>query len=546
MGMLARGDIDAMVSLDSFGAQERVIPVCKIGASDYYFAVNKDRHDLLNELNTAMLAIQDEDPYFNQRMFDEYIHLTKTNAFLSPSLESWLTSHGAVRVGYLEDYLPFCAYDKTSGEMTGALKDYLAYASNCLKNASIQFETVPYSTTDAALLAMKAGKIDCVFPVNLGTYDGELSGIMTVTPVMKTEMSVLMLPEKRGELTPGNSLTIAITAGNTNLETFIKDEIPHWSIKTCQSEEDCFRAVAANQADGVLAGNYRMYAYEPLRTHYKLIALPTGEAMGFSFAVSLENHELYSILNKIANLSPSSNMEYALLSYMYSSQKISFIDFLKENWIGAIVLLTLLFSVILFLFKKKLDNEKSLNEQQKQIEEALRRELEQKEQLKSVTQMAYRDALTGVKSKNAFVEAEEQLDQRIEKKEIQAFAIVLFDLNGLKEINDSQGHDEGDRFIKEGCAIICTRFKHSPVFRIGGDEFVAILEGSDFEEREALFREFDSLMESNRAQGKITIASGYACFDPEKDQNAHVVLDRADARMYQRKKQMKEKGNSIA
>ena len=110
-----------------------------------------------------------------------------------------------------------------------------------------------------------------------------------------------------------------------------------------------------------------------------------------------------------------------------------------------------------------------------------------------------------------------------------------------EEVNDSQGHDEGDRFIKEGCSIICTRFKHSPVFRIGGDEFVAILEGTDFEERENLFREFNSLMESNQAQGKITIASGCACFDPEKDQNAHVVLDRADARMYQRKKQMKEK-----
>ena len=117
-----------------------------------------------------------------------------------------------------------------------------------------------------------------------------------VAPVMKTEMSVLMLPEKRGELNPGNSLTIAITAGNTNLETFIKDELPHWSIKTCQSEEDCFRAVAANQADGVLAGNYRMYAYEPLRTHYKLIALPTGETLGVSFAVNLENHTLAQIL----------------------------------------------------------------------------------------------------------------------------------------------------------------------------------------------------------------------------------------------------------
>ena len=74
MRMLSRGEIDAYVSLDSFSAQEQMIPVTKIGASAYYFAVNKDRPDLLSELNSAMSALQDEDPYFNQRMFDQYVH----------------------------------------------------------------------------------------------------------------------------------------------------------------------------------------------------------------------------------------------------------------------------------------------------------------------------------------------------------------------------------------------------------------------------------------------------------------------------------------
>ncbi len=82
MNMLTRGDIDAYVSLDSFGAQERVIPVTKIGSSDFYFVINNERPDLLAELNNALSAIQDEDPYYNQRLFDEYVQLTKTNAFL--------------------------------------------------------------------------------------------------------------------------------------------------------------------------------------------------------------------------------------------------------------------------------------------------------------------------------------------------------------------------------------------------------------------------------------------------------------------------------
>ena len=96
---LAQGELDALVSMDSFGAQERVIPVTKIGSSDYYIVVNKNRPDLLTELNNAMSAIQDEDPYFNQRMFDENVRLVKTNAFLMPSLENRLANHRTIRVG---------------------------------------------------------------------------------------------------------------------------------------------------------------------------------------------------------------------------------------------------------------------------------------------------------------------------------------------------------------------------------------------------------------------------------------------------------------
>ena len=133
----------------------------KIGSSDFYFVVNKERPDLLGELNRALSTIQDEDPYYNQRLSDEYFQLTKTNAFLTPSLEGWLAAHGTIRVGYWDNYLPFCDADKTTGELTGAFKDYLAHAANCLKNAAVSFEAVPYPSTDAAFEAMKRGEIDC-------------------------------------------------------------------------------------------------------------------------------------------------------------------------------------------------------------------------------------------------------------------------------------------------------------------------------------------------------------------------------------------------
>ena len=540
MIMLSRGNIDALVSMNSFGAQERVVPVCKIGSSDYYFAINKDRPDLLAELNRALIAVQDEDPYFNQRMFDEYVQLTRTNAFLLPSQEEWLSAHGAVRVGYWDNYLPFCALDKVTGQITGALKDYLAHAAHILKNADILFEPVPFASTDAAIAAMKAGEVDCVFPVNLSTYDGETMGLLTVNPIMQTEMSLLTRADDLAENALKRNITVAVDRGNVNIETFIKDDVPGWTIRNFDTPEDCFRAVSAREADGLLACNYRAFEYEPLRKRYRLAALPTGETMGLSFAVTQENPELYSILNKIANLSSGEDMEYALVTYMYSNQKVSLWEFLEDNWIAVVLFITALFSVLLFLLRKKLNAERKVNEQEKQIEAALRRELAQKEQLRSVIEMAYRDPLTGVKSKHAYVEAEERMNRRIANGEVSAFGVVLFDLNGLKEINDSQGHEVGDRYIREACRIICARFKHSPVFRLGGDEFVTILEGEDFGNREQLLGEFDSLMDTNLREGRITVAFGCACFDPAQDQSMHTVLERADANMYRRKKQMKE------
>ena len=540
MEMLSKGEIDALVSLDSFGSRDRVIPVSKIGASSYYFTVNKNRPDLLDELNSALAAIQDEDPYFNQRMFDEYIHLVKTNAFLSFEQDQWLSDHGTIRLGYRDDYLPFCAYDKTAGEVTGALKNFLAHASNCLKNAEIHFEAIPYPTTEAAMKAMKNGEIDCVFPVNLSSDYCEKNGILTVDSIMQTEMNVMVRASDRPDITPGKELTVAINEGNLAFETFIMDHIPDWKILTYPQGSDCFEAVAAKEADCVLICDYRMNAVESMREKNKLVTLPTGELMGLTIAVKRDEHALYSILNKISNLSSNQDMEYALVSYIYTSQKVSFKEFLRDNWIAVLAVLTIIFAVIIFLLYLRLKSARKLNEQEKQIEENLRRELEQKERLQSITKIAYTDDLTGVKSKHAYVAAEERIDRGIAENTLTEFAMVLFDLNGLKEINDTQGHEIGDRHIKETCDIICSCFKHSPVYRIGGDEFVAILEGDDYQNRDRLMESFEKQMDEHLKSGRATIASGCAVFDPSSDKSAHSVLERADEKMYRRKRLMKD------
>ena len=133
----------------------------------------------------------------------------------------------------------------------------------------------------------------------------------------------------------------------------------------------------------------------------------------------------------------------------------------------------------------------------------------------------------------------EQIDKNIAGGESAEFGVIVFDINGLKHINDTKGHEEGDRLIRDGCMMICKKFAHSPVYRIGGDEFVVLLEHSDYDDRDKLLATFDNRIELNHALDLVEMATGMAVFDPDNDTSFSEVFERADRKMYERKKRMK-------
>ncbi|MBQ7278698.1 MAG: amino acid permease [Clostridia bacterium] len=165
------------------------------------------------------------------------------------------------------------------------------------------------------------------------------------------------------------------------------------------------------------------------------------------------------------------------------------------------------------------------------------------EQLGQMRAIANTDPLTGVKSKRAFTEAEEQLDREIADGRCREFSVLVCDLNGLKHINDTQGHKAGDQYILEASNLICDHFKHSPVFRIGGDEFAVLLTGQDFAAREEIIAAFNRQVEENLKTGRAVISLGAASFRPGEDAFVYNVFQRADDRMYERKQQLKSMGS---
>ena len=149
------------------------------------------------------------------------------------------------------------------------------------------------------------------------------------------------------------------------------------------------------------------------------------------------------------------------------------------------------------------------------------------------------DPLTGVKSKHAYSEEEAALNGEIENKAAPPFSVVVCDVNGLKIINDTQGHKAGDIYIKDACKVICDVFKHSPVFRIGGDEFVVILKDEDHVARRELYEKMVEQSRGVEVGEGVIIACGMSDFDPKTDRAVSDAFERADTLMYENKKSLK-------
>ena len=154
--------------------------------------------------------------------------------------------------------------------------------------------------------------------------------------------------------------------------------------------------------------------------------------------------------------------------------------------------------------------------------------------LKMNAEKATTDALTGVKNKHAYVDFEGQLNQNIEQKQTEPFALAVFDIDGLKDVNDTKGHAAGDECIRKACATVCNAFKHSPVFRIGGDEFAVFVVGVDYENLDVLIQSIKEQNERNAAVGEVCVSCGVAKYQGEP--NVETLFKRADALMYDHKR----------
>ena len=177
------------------------------------------------------------------------------------------------------------------------------------------------------------------------------------------------------------------------------------------------------------------------------------------------------------------------------------------------------------------------------IDEEVRREKEHLHALNTEKELARRDELTGTRNKTAFKELERSVQDNLDKGvDYLPFAIVVCDINNLKKINDTEGHKAGDEHIRAAAKLLCDIFDHSPVFRIGGDEFAIFLRGEDYSSRHELIEKLSGIVLTNRESGRgPVIAVGMSEYDPSGDSNINDLFERADRLMYENKRKLKKK-----
>ena len=247
---LANHEIDCFVSLEeSFWAELGISTMTRVGESGIYYAINKDRTDIKEELDNAMRALDEADPFYTADLYKRYFSLDYT-PILTSEEKAWLRKHGAIRMGFLTSDGGVSTYDPATGELTGAITDYIQFAAGCLGNQELEFQIVGYDSIEAELDALKSGEIDMIFHFN---QNPNLAEEYRVACTSTTWITNLMAVTNKQHFNESKANRIAVPKNKLSLKKYLAFYYPQWEIVDCDTQEDAAKLI------NLLAGSIAMY-----------------------------------------------------------------------------------------------------------------------------------------------------------------------------------------------------------------------------------------------------------------------------------------------
>lgn len=343
LAKLANREIDCLVSTETPQLVEAgTAAIFTIGGSDIYFAINKERPDLKEEMDNAMRKLQNERPFYANELYQRYLSAPAA-AVLSTDEQEWLAAHGPIRIGWCNQDSGVSTLDTKSGEMVGILSDYIKFAADCLDNQTLEFELYGFDSEEEEIQALKDGKIDMIFHFCQVPYAAEQNGFILSDTVWSDNMAAVTVQRYFDENAEN---TVAIQKDNLLLKWYLSYHYPDWKIIECDTRADVEKAVKNGTADCLIAGFGQLTKYiEDSKAHCVYLTQPDNS----SFAVGQEDTVLMGILNKTLKTMPSSMLTGALSMYENTLRKVTFADFVKENLAAVAFSCVSLFALILLV-----------------------------------------------------------------------------------------------------------------------------------------------------------------------------------------------------
>lgn len=361
---LANDEIDCFVSLEeSIWSEIGISSVTTIGKSDIYFAINKERSDIKQELDYAMRQLDSDSPFFKDDLYKKYFTLNYTQ-FLTGNEESWLEEHGGIRIGFLDNDPVVFSMDKKSGEIHGTLSEYISYAKDCLGNHTLKFDIEAFDDYDKMIEALQNNEIDVIYYASRNSNVAEKKGYALSNTAWTYNLIAVTNKEDFNE---NDAYVVAVPKNKVALKQHIAYNYPHWKLVDCDSIEDGTNMVDDDKVDCFIMGSSQVLSFDG-KKNFKII--PLTKTMEACFAVKDGQATLLSILNKTIKAMPSDMLTSAIAMYDSTAYKTTFYSFLKDHLVVVLVLGFSIIIVILLLLQKARRAEASAKVALKSAEDA--------------------------------------------------------------------------------------------------------------------------------------------------------------------------------
>ena len=325
---LANHEIDCFVSLEeSIWSEQGISSVTNVGQSDIYFVINKEQSDIKTEMDYAMRQLDQDSPFFKADLYKKYFTLDYIQ-ILTGEEKSWLEEHGPIKIGFLNNDTAVFSMDEETGKLTGTLTEYISYAKDCLGNQTLEFDIQAYDDYDEMLQALQEYEIDMIFYASRNPGFAEEKGY-ALTNTAWTYSLMAVTDEKY--FNENEVYTVAVPKEKEALKQHIVFNYPQWKLVDCDSLADAADMVMNEKADCFLMGTSQALKYDNERD-FK--SVPLTKTMEACFAVRGGEGHLLSILNKTLKAMPSDMLTSALAIYDSTADKVTFLDFVKDNMLA--------------------------------------------------------------------------------------------------------------------------------------------------------------------------------------------------------------------